>query len=160
MHRKLFALAVSLMGAGCAQGGGKMKLPLHDAAAHCYAEVEHIDVLGPAVAVMMRHARENASFPKRLEEIMRARIEAVNAFEDNAKGEPKDREESLFVCAANDLLEATFLKEVEQASKRPPDERAARLEFVRKAVLGLELNPVWNEYARKRIADAVNKAHE
>lgn len=160
MHRKLFILAVSLMGAGCAQGGGKVRLPLHDAAAHCYAEVKHIDVLGHAVAVMMRHAREDAPFPKRLEEIMRARREAVNAFHDHAKGEPKDREESLFVCAADDLLEATFQNEVEEASKSPLEERVSRLDFVRKAALGLELNPVWNEYARKRIADAIKKAHE
>ena len=160
MHRKLCILAVSLMGAGCAQGGGKVKLPLHDAATHCYTEVKHIDVLGPAVAAMMRHAREDAPFAKRLEDIMRARREAVNMFHDRAKGEPKDREESLFVCAADDLLEATFQHEVDQAAKSPPEERASRLEFVRKAVLGLELNPVWNEYARKRIADAARKAHQ
>jgi hypothetical protein len=135
-----------------------LKLPLQDAAKHCYTEVERMEILGPAVAAMTRQARDGAPFSRRLDEIVRIRREAVGAFREWAAGVPKDREESIFVCAADDLLEAAFLREVEQARAKPPEERTSRLEFVSGAVLGLSLNPSWDTYARKRILDAVKRA--
>jgi hypothetical protein len=158
--RLLRALAICLGMAGCAQGGTKVSLtlPLHAETKRCYEGVERIGILGPAVTAMTQHAREDAPFARRLEEIMRARRTAVEAFRKQTAGDPKDMEESVFVCAADDLLEAVFLHEVEEAHRQPPAERAPRLDFLRKAVRGLDLNPAWNDYTRKRILEAADRA--
>lgn len=156
MKRELIAFAFTALAAltACNRDSDMHKSYRPDAAG-CYADVRKVRFLGEAVDRMVAESRREAAFEARLAAIMNTRRTAVEQYREQPRYDAMLKEESAFVCAANDLLEAAFVREAERIAALPPSDRGAAFDQLTAALNRTELDPPWNTYARKRIADRV-----
>jgi len=155
--------AILLMGVAlgwelkAAAGGGQtMRIPFVPEAASCYRDVKKAPVLGPGFDEMLAAARREGDFAARLHEMQDLRMRLVKDYRAQPRPEAM-QEESVFVCAANDLLEAMFSTEAEKLSSVPAKERASRADELVRLVRDIRLDPQWNDYTRNRIVERIRK---
>lgn len=108
-----------------AGGGQAMRIPFDAEADSCYREIKKAPVLGPGFDHMLEAARREGNFEARLKDVQGLRKRLVEEYRAKPQRSEAMREESLFVCAANDLLEAMFSAEGEKLASLSGKERAS-----------------------------------
>jgi hypothetical protein len=132
-----------------------MKLPYRPDAKTCYTDVKKVPVLGEAIDRMIAESDKDASFESRLKAILDLRMKSAEAYRERPLHDAALKEESAYVCAGDDVLEAAFMGEIERIASLPQTDRAKPLDAVTTALDSTELDPRWNTYIRPRIAGRV-----
>jgi hypothetical protein len=140
-----------------AGGGHAMQIPYDAAAGPCYRDLKKAPVLGPGLEQMLAAARREGALEARLHDVQEIRSRLVKDYRALAQRDEAMREESLFVCAANDMLEAMFSAEAEAIRTLPEPERARRADAATRLLNGIHLDPQWNDSIRPRIAEKIRK---
>jgi hypothetical protein len=128
-----------------------MQIPYDPAAAACYRDLRRAPVLGSGIEQMQTAARREAAFAVRLHEVQELRSRVAKEYRALPAREESMREESSFVCAADDLLEAMFSGEAAKVQALPAPARASRSNELLRLLRGITLDPQWNEVIRARI---------
>ena len=106
---------------------------------------------------MLAAARRAGNFEARLHDVQDLRTRLVKDYRAQPQRLEALREESLLVCAANDLLEAMFSAEAEKLPSLPANERGSHADLLLRLVRAIHLDPQWNDYTRNRIAERIRK---
>ena len=132
-----------------------MKLPFQRVNQRCYKEVKKAPVLGEGVERMMVLARSGEPFEARLKAVLETRRNVVEEYRWRPLLRESLREESNFVCAADDLLEAMFSGEIDRLRKQ-----GGALDALLTRLNELDLNPQWRDETRPRIAARIAEARK
>jgi hypothetical protein len=135
-----------------------MLIPHDPAAKRCYEDLKNIRVFGPGIERLIEVAKSQQTFGSRLTTLQKLRDELVDEFRALPASRDSIGQQDMFVCAADDVMEAMFDEETTKLSELPPDARAARGEVLAKLVRSITLDPRWNAYTREQIAADIEKA--
>jgi hypothetical protein len=106
---------------------------------------------------MLAESQKNTPIDERVKAVLEIRSTSVERYRERPRHDAELREESAYVCAGDDLLQAAFMHELDRIAALPATERGQALDRVAGALDHTDLGPRWNTYTRPRIAGRITE---